>query len=84
MNKSSKTAKHNPYWGLLFRYLRPQRGPVLLLSMLVIAGIVLQLVNPQLVRRFLDGVESGQDLSDRQVDRLLPGTWRAADRPGHR
>ena len=71
MNKSSKTAKHNPYWGLLFRYLRPQRGPVLLLSMLVIAGIVLQLVNPQLVRRFLDGVESGQDLSELVKTALL-------------
>jgi len=71
MNKSSKTAKHNPYWGLLTRYLRPQGGPVLLLSILVIAGIVLQLINPQLVRRFLDGVESGQDLSELVKTALL-------------
>jgi ABC-type multidrug transport system fused ATPase/permease subunit len=71
MTKNSKTAARNPYWALLARYLRPQRGPVLLLSLLVIAGIALQLANPQLVRRFLDGVESGQDLSELVKTALL-------------
>jgi ABC-type multidrug transport system fused ATPase/permease subunit len=71
MTKNSKTAARNPYWALLARYLRQQRGPVLLLSLLVIAGIALQLANPQLVRRFLDGVESGQDLSELVKTALL-------------
>lgn len=71
MTKNSKTSARNPYWALLARYLRPQRGPVLLLSLLVVVGIALQLANPQLVRRFLDGVESGQDLSELVKTALL-------------
>ncbi len=71
MSKSSRTATSKPYWGLLARYLRSQRGPVLLLSLLLLVGIALQLANPQLVRRFLDGVESGQDLSELVKTALL-------------
>ncbi len=61
MKLSSHVVSSKHYWTMLARYLRPQRGPVLLLGLLVISGIALQLANPQLVRRFLDGVESGQD-----------------------
>lgn len=59
------------YWSLLARYLKPQRGLVLLLSLLIIGGIALQLANPQLVRRFLDGVETGQELGELVQTALL-------------
>lgn len=52
------------YWQLLLTYLRPQRGRVLLLSALVAGGIALQLINPQLVRRFLDAVETQRSLAE--------------------
>lgn len=51
-----------PYLDLLRRYLRPQRGAVLLLAALVLGGIGLQLANPQLIRRFLDAAEQGRSL----------------------
>jgi ATP-binding cassette, subfamily B, bacterial len=50
------------YLDLLLRYLRPQRGAVLLLAALVLGGIGLQLANPQLIRRFLDAAEEGRSL----------------------
>jgi ATP-binding cassette subfamily B protein len=42
------------YIRLLAHYLRPLRSRVVLLSGLLAAGIALQLINPQLVRAFLD------------------------------
>ena len=50
------TLRH--YWNLLLRYLRPQKRAVALLGLLVVGGIILQLINPQLVRRFLDAAEN--------------------------
>lgn len=50
------------YWTLFRRYLGVQRGRVVLLALLVVIGIGLQLLNPQLVRRFLDAAETGQEL----------------------
>jgi ATP-binding cassette, subfamily B, bacterial len=44
---------------LLLRYLRPLRGSVLVLAALLLGGIALQLVGPQLVRRFIDGSLAG-------------------------
>ncbi|MCP4361807.1 MAG: ABC transporter ATP-binding protein [Chloroflexi bacterium] len=44
----------HPYWHLLATYLRPQRGRVLTLTVLVIGGIGLQLANPQIVAYFID------------------------------
>ncbi|MBE2220928.1 MAG: ABC transporter ATP-binding protein [Anaerolineae bacterium] len=52
------------YGRLLITYLKPLKGRVLLLVLLVLVGIALQLLNPQLIRRFLDGVESGQSLPE--------------------
>jgi len=51
------------YWSLLARYLRAQRGKTLLLALLLFSSIGLQLVNPQIVRRFLDAVQSGSPLT---------------------
>jgi len=56
----------NQQFQLLARYLAPQKGQAGLLGLLVTAGIALQLANPQLVRQFLDAVESGSG-----VERLL-------------
>jgi ABC-type multidrug transport system fused ATPase/permease subunit len=50
------------YPALLWRYVRPQRGWVFLLVVLVLGGIGLQLANPQLIRRFLDAAEQGRSL----------------------
>jgi ATP-binding cassette subfamily B protein len=47
------------YLTLLVDYLRPQRGRVVALSALLLAGITFQLINPQIVRRFIDGATSG-------------------------
>ncbi len=52
------------YWQLLKTYLQPQKKAVALLSMLIISSIALQLINPQLVRRFLDAVETGRRLRE--------------------
>jgi len=48
------------YLRFLLDYLKPQRGRVLLLAALLLGGIGLQLVNPQIIRYFLDAVQSGR------------------------
>jgi ATP-binding cassette, subfamily B, bacterial len=50
------------HWRLFIHYLQPQRGRVAALSLLILGGIGLQLLNPQLVRRFLDAAEQGRSL----------------------
>lgn len=55
---------YRTYGRLLAQYLRPQKGRVALLSALVVGSIILQLINPQLVRRFLDSVEEGRSLNE--------------------
>ena len=52
------------YIRLLARYLRPLRARVVQLSVLLFVGIALQLVNPQLVRIFLDRAVGGGDQSE--------------------
>jgi ATP-binding cassette, subfamily B, bacterial len=47
------------YRSLLSAYLRPQRGRVTLLAALLFGSIALQLVNPQIVRFFIDTTQSG-------------------------
>ena len=42
------------YWRLLARYLLPQRHTLVLLSLLLLGGIALELVAPQILRSFLD------------------------------
>lgn len=50
------------YLRLLRRYLRPWRGRVAVLALLLGAGIACQAVNPQLIRAFLDRAMSGGSL----------------------
>lgn len=50
-------------WQLLIRYLRPHRIQVLLLWLALLATITTQLVNPQIIRQFIDTAEAGSDLT---------------------
>ena len=52
------------YLRLLSRYLRPLRARVVLLSAVLLTGIAFQVVNPQLIRAFIDRVTEGADLTD--------------------
>jgi ABC-type multidrug transport system fused ATPase/permease subunit len=47
------------YRALFTRYLKPQTGRVLWMTGLLLAGIALQLANPQVIRAFLDSARSG-------------------------
>jgi ATP-binding cassette, subfamily B, bacterial len=47
------------YGGLLGAYLKPQRSGVALLAALVLGSIGLQLLNPQIIRYFIDTAQSG-------------------------
>lgn len=47
------------YWSLFKTYLTPQRGRVVLLSVVVLSMIGMQLANPQVLRFFIDAVVSG-------------------------
>lgn len=49
----------HPHLKLFLVYLRPQWGRLLLLALLVLGGIALQLINPQLIRYVLDQAEAG-------------------------
>lgn len=47
------------YWELLAQYLHSQRRQVIWLALLLLGNITLQLVNPQIMRRFLDLATTG-------------------------
>src|SRR5689334_6317067 len=51
------------YRALLGTYLRPQRGRVTLLAALLLAGVVLQLINPQIIRYFIDATQRRGDVA---------------------
>jgi ABC-type multidrug transport system fused ATPase/permease subunit len=61
------------YWQLLARYLAPQRGGMLLLALLLLGGIALELLGPQLLRDFLDRAQRGDALRDLRTVALLFG-----------
>ena len=47
------------YWDLLARYIQPQRGRFILLTILLFSSIGLQVVNPQIMRFFIDTAMTG-------------------------
>ena len=57
------------YRDLLARYLKPQASRVLLMSILLLAGIALQLANPQVIRYFLDTAQGGGGAPAAQLHR---------------
>ncbi|HLA67074.1 MAG TPA: ABC transporter transmembrane domain-containing protein, partial [Acidimicrobiia bacterium] len=52
------------YWRLLNRYLRPLRARVVVLAVLLFTGITLQVLNPQLIRRFIDRAQAGAGIGE--------------------
>ena len=49
------------YWNLLVSYLKPQWPLALLLGVLILGNIGLQLVNPQIMRGFIDSTQAGDE-----------------------
>lgn len=52
------------YWDLLVDHLRVQRGRFVVLSVLLLSSIVLQVLNPQLMRYFIDTATTGKHSSE--------------------
>jgi len=59
------------YWDLLVSYLKPQWSMSLLLAVLLFSNIGLQLVNPQIMRSFIDTAKSGSGLDTLWQSALL-------------
>lgn len=59
------------YWTLLRSYLRPQRRHVFVLALFVVSGISLQLINPQILRYFIDTATAGGALRDLSIAAAL-------------
>jgi ABC-type multidrug transport system fused ATPase/permease subunit len=49
------------YWDLLLTYLKPLKLKVSLLAVLILSSIGLQLINPQIIRYFIDTAMAGGD-----------------------
>jgi ATP-binding cassette, subfamily B, bacterial len=47
------------YWELLAQHIRPQRGRFILLLVLLLSSIGLQVINPQIMREFIDSALAG-------------------------
>lgn len=52
------------YWSLLIDYLKPQWIKVLLMALLLLSSISLQLINPLIMRHFIDTARSSGTLRD--------------------
>ena len=50
------------YGDLLITYLKPQWPKMLIMTILLLCSIGLQLINPQIMRAFIDDAQSGQPL----------------------
>lgn len=48
------------YWQLLYKYLTPQKWRVALLATLLFSNLGLQLINPQILRYFIDRATAGE------------------------
>ena len=59
------------YWDFLANYLKPQSVKVLLLTLLLFGSIGLQLINPQILRYFIDSALEGVDLQTLTVAALF-------------
>ena len=67
------------YWALLAQYLYPLRGKVLLLALSIFATIGLQLVNPQIVRYFIDTALTDTGIENpNALDETTRSLWMAA------
>ncbi len=61
--RSTLTSKPNyaTYTGLLTKYVKPQWRRALVMVVLLLIGIALQLLNPQILRYFIDAATTGAD-----------------------
>jgi len=59
------------YWDLLGNYIRPQKGRFLLLTVLLLGSIGLQVVNPQIMRVFIDTISSGGPIETLAITALV-------------
>ena len=64
MDDSPTKISFRQYRELLVRYLGPQRPLVLLLALLLFTNLGLQLVNPQILRRFIDSIGADTALGE--------------------
>jgi len=64
--KNNNPFSYKKTWSLFSEYLRPQISRVVLLTILLFSSIGLALLNPQIVRYYLDSAQSGA-----QLDMLL-------------
>lgn len=61
----------NQYIRLLKRYLQAQRASIATLGFLLVAGLVMSLVNPQLIRYFIDSAREGDTSRSLWIAALL-------------
>ena len=59
------------YYSLLRKYLRPQRSRVVLLAVLLLVGTGLQILNPQILRYFIDAVFAGRPVQSLLASAIL-------------
>src|SRR3954454_4390259 len=59
------------YWRLLARYLAPHLPGLPLLAILLLGGIALELLGPQILRAFLDRAQGGGTLRELSLVALL-------------
>jgi ATP-binding cassette subfamily B protein len=58
MKREERKNSLKQYSDLLRRYLLPQRGTLIVLAFLLAASIAMQLINPQIIRYFIDTAQS--------------------------
>ena len=56
------------YWDLLATYMRPQRGRVALLTVLLLVSTGLPLLNPLILRNFIDTAVDGGAMTINIID----------------
>jgi ATP-binding cassette, subfamily B, bacterial len=74
----TQTPRTTPIFGMLRTYLHPQIGRVLLLAGVLLGGIGLQLLGPQILRRFIDSVTAHGAPPPLAVLWILAGLFLAA------
>src|SRR5574341_967568 len=60
--RTSASPSLRQYRDILSRYLKPQSGRVILMAAILLAGIAIKLINPQILRYFLDTAQVGGEL----------------------
>jgi len=59
------------YWELLSRHIRPQKGRFALLTVLLFTSIGLRIINPQIMRSFIDSALAGGAMQTLVTDALV-------------